>query len=100
MQSLGESRNPAVMAITEDLGQTLDKMPAWNKLEIDKEITAYFRNDIVKKEIYYNSSDKVKSLMAGLLMEYMNESQNYDCCRDNNENSGDDQEDDGFESVE
>ena len=72
-QALGDNRNiPAILSVTEDLADTLEKMPSWHKLEIKKEIRSYFRGEIVKKEIYYNSNPDVKNLMWGLLMEYIN----------------------------
>lgn len=71
--SLGESKNiPAILAITEDLADTLEKISSWHKLEIDKNILSFFRGEIVKKEIFYNSHPEVKNLMMGLLLEYLN----------------------------
>jgi len=84
------------MAITEDLGKTLEKMPSWQKVEIGEEILSYFRGNIVKKEIYFNSSKNVQNLMAGLLLEYMNESRGYDCCEDNEDEEDDNDE---FEKI-
>lgn len=90
VKELGDNQNiPAVMAITEDLGKTLDKMPSWKKIEISEEILSYFRGNIVKKEIYYNSSDKVKNLMVGLLSEYLNESQDRGYCEDDEKDNYD-----------
>lgn len=72
--ALGDSDNlPAMLAITEDLSETLKKMPNWHKLEIDKDIISFFRGKSVKKEIFYNSHPGVKNLMLGLLMEHLNE---------------------------
>ena len=86
-QSLGNSEDvPAILAITEDLAETLSKMPSWHKLEIKKEILASFRGELVKKEIYYNSHPEVENLMLGLLVQYMNENRN-------NEDDEDDDED-------
>lgn len=77
--SLGESKNiPAILAITEDLADTLEKMPSWHKLEIDTNILSFFRGEIVKKEIFYNSHPEVKNLMMGLLLEYLNSSDKED----------------------
>lgn len=74
VKALGESEDvPAVLAITEDLGDTLDKMPAWNRLDIGQNIISRFRDELVKKAIYYNSHPDVKDLMMGLMMEYINE---------------------------
>jgi len=77
ISQLGKSEKiPAVLAITDDLGKTLDKLPAWQKLEIDEEIVACFRGEVIKKEIYFNAHPKVKDLMVGLLIEYMNQQTN------------------------
>lgn len=77
IKALGESKEvPAVMAITEDLGETLNKMPSWKKLELNKKIKTYFRGEIVEKEIYFNSFENIQFLMQGLLLEFMEESQN------------------------
>lgn len=94
MQELGESQGvPSVMAITEDLGRTLDKMPSWQKLKIDEVIMAYFKGELVKKEIYFNSHPMTQGLMAGLLMEYMNN--NYNNRSDYDRLNKDDDFDDG-----
>ncbi len=71
--ALGSSENiPAILSITEDLSETLSKMPSWHKLEIEKEIISFFRNKEIKKEIMYNSHPAVKKVMMGLLLEYTN----------------------------
>lgn len=72
--ALGNSTEiPSVLAITEDLSETLSKMPCWHNLEIDKELLSVFRGELVKKEIMYNSHPAVKRLMMGLLLEYTNQ---------------------------
>ncbi|MDD3285593.1 MAG: hypothetical protein PHG95_03085 [Patescibacteria group bacterium] len=72
--ALSDSNNvPAILAITEDLADTLKKMPNWHKLDINKDILSFFRGELVKKEIFYNSHPEVQNLMIGLLMDYLNE---------------------------
>lgn len=76
LKELGEGDTmPAILAITEDLADTLKKMPSWHKIEIDKDILSYFRGELVKKDIYYNSHPEVQNLMMGLMLEYLNKNQ-------------------------
>jgi len=73
-QSLGTSKNIAsVIAITEDLSETLKKMPAWNHLELNEEILSNFRGELLKKEIYYNSQEDTEKLLFSLMIEFMNQ---------------------------
>lgn len=73
-QSLGNSTNtPSVIAITEDLSEMLKKIPSWNHLELNQDIISNFRDQLLKKEIYYNSQEDTEKLLFSLLMEFMNE---------------------------
>lgn len=62
---------PAVMAITEDLRDTIVKIPSWK--EYDLSFMAEFMRNNVGKKIVYNSHPDTKRLMLGVLTEYMNE---------------------------
>jgi hypothetical protein len=71
--SLGESDDiPAILAVSEDLALTLDKMPSWHHLDIDKKIMSYFHGNEIKKDIYYNSHPDTENLAYGLMIEYFN----------------------------
>lgn len=71
--SLGSSKNIAsVIAITEDLSETLKKMPAWNRLELNEEIFNNFRGQLLKKDIFYNSQEDTEKLLFSLMVEFMN----------------------------
>ncbi|MFA6514177.1 MAG: hypothetical protein WCT50_02710 [Patescibacteria group bacterium] len=75
LKALGDSDTiPSILAITEDLAETLKKMPSWHKIEIGKDVLSYFRGELVKKDIYYNSHPEVQNLMMGLMLEYLNQS--------------------------
>lgn len=72
MKRLGESENvPAVMSVTEDLEQTLSKMPSWQTL--DTGILATFRQELAEKKIVYNEHPDTRNLMLGLVSEYLAE---------------------------
>jgi len=95
-QALGKDEEvPAVLAVTEDLADTLEKISYWNKLNIRKEFLSYFRGEIVKKEVFYNSYQGIDDLMKGLLMEYMDESHEIN---DDEDNEGDENIDDFLDS--
>lgn len=72
MQSLGKSLEiPAVLSITEDLVDTLKKMPEWHTVDI--ELTSMFRDQLMDKFIVYNSHPDVERLMLELIKDYMTE---------------------------
>ncbi|GEM_PF-1351193 len=82
--SLGKSEKiPAVLAITDDLAETLRKMPCWNEVIIDKKILSQFHGEVVEKDIFYNSNPEVKQMILGLLVEYMNKSKEVETTEDN-----------------
>ncbi len=75
MKDLGGSDIvPSVMAITDDLAETLKKMPEWH----DSEMTfpMYFRGELHQKFIFYNNHPKIKELLPLLMEDYINESRN------------------------
>ena len=77
MKRLGESASvPAVMSITEDLKDTLSKMPSWQLLNIG--FLASFREELSEKQIVYNSHPDTKNLMLGLVSEYLEEAKGND----------------------
>ena len=77
MKRLGESTSvPAVMSITEDLKDTLSKMPSWQLLDIG--FLASFREELSEKQIVYNSHPDTKNLMLGLVSEYLEEAKGND----------------------
>ncbi len=81
MKELGDSpRVPAVLAVTEDLAETLSKMPAWQKLDVD--FLAAFRSEVVGKTIMYNTHPDTKNLMLGLVAEYLEEAQSVEAGSD------------------
>ena len=59
------------MSVTEDLGETLSKMPSWQTLDIG--FLASFREELKEKKIVYNSHPDTKNLMLGLVSEYLEE---------------------------
>ncbi|MFW5853258.1 MAG: hypothetical protein ACOCU8_01285 [Patescibacteria group bacterium] len=70
IKDLGESENiPAIMSITEDLKKTILKMPSWQALDMN--FITQFREELVDKQIVYNSHKDTKNLMLGLLAEYL-----------------------------
>ena len=81
MQRLGDSENvPAVMSVTEDLSDTLAKMPVWQPLDIG--FLAMFRDEIGEKKIIYNSHPDTQNLMLGLVAEYLQESKDSELSKD------------------
>ena len=77
MKRLGESTSvPAVMSITEDLKDTISKMPSWQLLDIG--FLASFREELSEKQIVYNSHPDTKNLMLGLVSEYLEEAKGND----------------------
>ncbi len=78
IKSLGESADvPAVMSVTDDLEETLQKMPSWQTLDIPS-FLAQFREELTEKKIVYNSHPDTKNLMLGLVAEYLEEAKNSD----------------------
>lgn len=72
IQKLGRSKEtPCVMAITEDLVETITKMPEWHS--VDMGFLAMFRSSTLKKKIVHNEHPEVRNLMLGLLEEYLKE---------------------------
>ena len=73
MRELGDSTStPAVMAVTEDLMETVSKIPSWNLLDLG--FLSKFREDTVEKKIMYNSHPNTRNLMLGLIDEYLQNS--------------------------
>ncbi len=86
-KNLGESNNvSAVVAITEDLAETLVKLPSWKKLDFT--IPANFRDELASKIIMYNSNPETEknlmSLAAEFIQEYKNKMYEHED-QDNNE---------------
>ncbi len=74
-KKLGDSTNiPAVVSITDDLKDTLIKMPSWHAL--DMSFLSSFRNVTVNKKIMYNSHPDTIKLMSGLASEYSEAAKN------------------------
>ena len=72
MKELGaHEKIPAVMSITDDLVETLKKMPEWRA--IDLSFLSQFRDGEIEKKIVHNSHPDVHRLMYGLLAEYLEE---------------------------
>lgn len=70
MKELGGSEEiPAVLAITEDLAETLKKMPEWQA--VDTHFLARFREELAEKQIVHNSHPGVRRLIVGLMSEYL-----------------------------
>lgn len=77
IDQLGESTEvPALMAVTEDLENTLSKMPSW--MTIDTSFLSSFRDGMVEKKIVYNSHPDVRNLMYGLVAEYLEQAKGYE----------------------
>ncbi len=77
MKQLGESTDiPAVMSVTEDLEETLSKMPCWNSLDLN--FLSSFRDQLAEKKIVYNSHPDTMHLMLGLVSEYLEEAKERD----------------------
>lgn len=73
MSQLGESKHiPSVLAVTQDLTETLAKMPSWHLIDLG--FLAVFRSELTEKQILHNSHPDVKNLMLGLVTEYLQES--------------------------
>lgn len=88
MKHLGESANvPAVMSVTEDLEETLSKMPSWQTLDIG--FLASFREELAEKKIVYNSHPDTKNLMLGLVSKYLEEAKEYDTKNDSDRDGSD-----------
>lgn len=64
---------PAILAITDDLAETLKKIPDWHELKMDQNILGNFREQILKKVIYYNSYPNIEKKMYELLHSYLEE---------------------------
>ncbi len=70
IKEIGEGKDfPCVMSITEDLVDTVSKLPDWKVLDMG--MLGNFRNEIVGKKIVYNNNPDVEKLMIGLVQEYM-----------------------------
>lgn len=75
IKDLGESQDiPVVLAITDDLVKTIEKMPSWHNLGID--FPARFRGEVHNKQIVYNSHPDVQNLLPLLAEDYLNEAKN------------------------
>jgi hypothetical protein len=95
LKELGDSDTiPAILAITEDLAKTLKKMPTWHRIEIGEDVQSYFRGELVKKDIYYNSHPEVQNLMMGLMLEYLNKNHEQRRFTDNSDIEDEDDLDD------
>jgi len=64
---------PAILAITDDLAETLKKIPDWHELRMNQDLLGNFRDQILKKVIYYNSYPHIEELMRELLHSYLEE---------------------------
>lgn len=87
IQKLGRSKEtPCVMAITEDLVETITKMPEWHS--VDMGFLAMFQSSALKKKIVHNEHPEVRNLMLGLLEEYLKEASSL--------SPGDEEDDDDY----
>jgi hypothetical protein len=77
LKQLGKGDMPVVLSITDDLAQTIKKMPEW-QLEEGIQIPSIFRGEDTKKNIVHNRDPKIKNLMVELLAEYLNSLQSDD----------------------
>jgi hypothetical protein len=69
MKDLGESETiPAVLAITDDLAETIARMPVWRNSGLN--FPTLFRGQIQNKQIVYNSNPEVKGLLPLLREDY------------------------------
>lgn len=81
---LGEDpERPSVMAITEDLRDTIVKLPCWH--EFDLSFLSQFRGETIPKKIVYNNHPGVQQLMIGLTQEYMEEQSRFQDYADSDE---------------
>ncbi len=72
LKQFGQSQEvPAVLAITEDLVETITKMDSWQK--IDLEFMQTIDSPHGAKYIVHNSHPKIQKLLWGLACEYYNE---------------------------
>jgi hypothetical protein len=72
IKKLGESQEiPAVMSITNDLIETVEKMGVWNVL--DSSLISSFRGMKVEKGLIYNNHPEVVGLMLGLMSEFVSD---------------------------
>jgi hypothetical protein len=72
MKNLGQSKDvPACVSITDDLAQTLSKMPSWTIHDLS--FLSSFRGENVEKKIAFNSHPSTKQLLLGLLEDYLEE---------------------------
>lgn len=71
-KELGESKTiPVVGAITQDLVETLTKLPGWKTIKLS--LLAYLSSDLVKKTIVYNSCPGIRKKMFKLVKEFVME---------------------------
>lgn len=72
IRDLGQSPHiPAVMAVTEDLKDTLEKMPSWKVLDFT--FIGFFRGQFIPKKIVYNSHPDTEGLLPSLYYLYQDE---------------------------
>jgi hypothetical protein len=77
IKELGESQYvPVVLAITDDLAETIKKMPSWHNLGIN--FPAHFRDEIHNKQLVYNSHPDIERLLPLLAEDYLNEARGFD----------------------
>jgi hypothetical protein len=72
IHNLGASQSiPCVMAITDDLVETIEKMPSWSNAGIS--FPSWFRNQVQNKQIVYNSHPDMEKLLPLLAQDYLDE---------------------------
>jgi len=72
IKELGSSKEiPVVMAITEDLVETIKDIPGWKS--VDSSILVNFWNNQYEKQIVYNSHPNIEKLMPKLLEDCLEE---------------------------
>ena len=74
LKELGKGDGPVALFLTEDLADTLAKMPEW-KIE-DYKFNANFRGEPIKKMLAHNDRPEIKKLMLALLAEYIDKMAN------------------------
>jgi hypothetical protein len=73
IKELGESQIiPAVLAITDDLAETIAKIPSWHNLGVS--FPARFRGGVHNKQLVYNSHPDIERLLPILANDYFEES--------------------------
>jgi len=72
IKDLGESQEiPAVLAITDDLAETIKRIPSWHNLGIS--FPARFRGEVHNKQLVYNSHPNIERILPILAEDYLAE---------------------------